>query len=788
MRVFDLDISVAAVAAYSELGGSVTSAGDLAGDLGGEVLSSDALDSVVQPRGVTQCVAMELYFEDELVSRQSLKDELWVERDYDNLVQAWGLTTPLPTPTGVFGAPFACVGPALGTGRVSIVGVYYTDSGVVRIPLITDGIVDNSHRESGEGGIFETFNGVDRGGRYDGVKVTKQFPPGHGLPRGRVLREVLLEAGETQTNFEDGNRMDKELQLVDTEPFSTLAEIAETENRKLLWSDDGFATNPKVGRVRPDETPVFSFEERDLLRISSVSLDPNANVITLVVAHGSRQKTKESCGLVWTTETRYTYSQPYTIRRSAFLQDPDGSYSAIAPNTASTTPVLTKKVETMRAHRCDTLVEEIVRTWEMARTEVPRHEWEGGDGSDPEIPDGWRCLPVYTDDNNGVGGGPAYEDLDETLRLVNIVQTKYFYIHQSYGSVSAGGLVYLPKWDNQLMLPPGASYKDYAPTDPSALAMRRYGQAQGSVTFVSSYQKIGGSIKNRGPFGGFPLTPWSEVEPTLGQLIWGDGSGVSAADPTSVLNYGFIGQPEVNMSPGNSSSLIPWSISCSVFYGDEENFLTQEDNYTYGWAALDGDAEYWGENSIKDTSNAAMMLTEKSIKVYLPSGNQHSERIDITNEITGHIHTEVLNGLPNHLPAIERLDIAPISDEIYEDGEREEFAAPMTQRSDTEQITVTMPFDFFLTCHIPREVVVDFPWAENEDELADMCEALAQESAAMPVNFSLPAHFLIREAQPIHLLYRPLGIDHDLRVKSVRNGQSPGQAIITKVVAKLYQF
>ena len=83
---------------------------------------------------------------------------------------------------------------------------------------------------------------------------------------------------------------------------------------------------------------------------------------------------------------------------------------------------------------------------------------------------------------------------------------------------------------------------------------------------------------------------------------------------------------------------------------------------------------------------------------------------------------------------------------------------------------------------------MDYPWAENEAELQAMAEALASESAAQAIFFTLPANFLIREAMPIHLIYAPLDINHSLRVKAVKWARSPEQPILTQVEARLYPF
>lgn len=791
MRIFEFNATVAAVSAYDDFDGQVVSSGTFLGEFNGDVLSSDVLDSIVQPRGVTQVVSMELWLNGSMVSQQNLRDSLSVSRDFNNIVQSWGFTTPLNTAEGPFGTPFACIGPSIGKDNVTIYGVYWTVSGPIRIALLTNGVVDNAHREAGEGGIFEVFNGVDSGGRYDGVKITKQFPPGHGLPRGRVGREIMASIGETQVDFEDGNRMDKELQLVDTEPLSTLAEIFEVENRKLYWSSDAYAVNPQVGRVRPDEHIAFSFEERDLLRISTVSLDSVANVITLVVANGTKQGTTGPCGVVWQTTTEFTYESPYTMRTSLYKQNADGTYDTVPTPDPLTDPVLVKKIETKKAFKCDTLIEEIVKTWEMVRTEVPRHLYEGvyfpwtPAAQNPELDNGWRCISCYTDDNNGVGGGPAYRESVESLRLFSISHTYYTYIYYGYGNVSGGftSSAGVFEWVDALSLPPFSDYRQYNPNSNEA-QVGQYGQAIGSVTFFARWGHIEGAIKARLGYP-YPLSLWDEIEPDVDQEIWGNGSGVNNIN-SNVSTASFI-LPEGAQWTRDYDVLMPWNITCNVFYGDSNNFLIQDDLYQWGWRAPRGNAFYYNENDSRSEQSQTLQLTDSIVNTYSETGESHSQITTSTDNITGHITTVVTNGLPGHLPAIERLDVVDANPVIYQDGEQVELNQD-AKRSDTEQITVTVPFDFFLTCHVPREVVVEFPWAENLEELQQQSEALAQESSAMVVSFTLPANFLIREAQAIHLTYRPLGIDHNLRVSTVGWSQDTASPITTPVSCKLYRF
>lgn len=786
MRITDFTGQVAAVSGTEEFVGVVDTAGAADSDFDGDVVSDDALDAVVQPRDVTeQVVDMELWAAGEFVQRVDIMDQMTVERDYDNVVQAWRFQNPLWTPEGVFGTPWACIGPAIGNGDITIKGLYATPTGVHRINLITEGVCDNAEREAGEGGIFEIFEGGDGVARYDGVKVTKQFPPGHGLHRGRVCREIVKSLGDTRIAFEDGNRMDIEVQIVDALPIPTMAEILEVENRRILKDSEGYWINPRVGRIRSDESPVFSFEERDLLRIATVRQQMPNNPITLIIANGSRQKTQEDCGDVWQVETEFYFEQPYTYKRSRFRQETDGTYTSLSPHAATTTAVLVRKVEKRRLYRCDQLVDEIVRTWALTRRECPRHVWEGGDGSDPELQDGWRCLEVYTDDNGGVGGGPAYMDETEVFLLVSIQRTKTHFLHQDYvlDGFNPDGNV----WISKLVEPPGVALSTaaYVAANPGAEDNPTYGQAQGSVSFMSRLGHIEGSIKDRGPFGGYPTVPWNEVEPTAGQKLWGSGAGVNVTNSAvSILKQQFL-TPKEAEDPSDVDVLMPWSITANVFFGDDKNFLTKKSLYQYEWRAPKGSAYFYGEDDSRADESQSLRLVTSEITQYAATGSSHTETVKTTDIITGKIRTFVNPGLSGNLPPIDRLDIVKVNPAIYEDGEQADLAK-RARRTDTETVVITVPFDFLLDCHLPREVTVDFPWAENQAEMQAMAEALAQESAAQPIFFTLPANFLIREAMPIHLLYRPLDIDHDLRVKSLKWARSPELPIVTQVEARLY--
>jgi hypothetical protein len=782
MRITDFTGQVAAVDGYEEFVGSVSTAGDFDSDFNGDVLSDDALDSVVQPAaGTTQVVDMELWVNGVLVQRSDLMDQMVVERDYDNLIQVGRFQNPLFTPEGVFGTPWACLGPAIGKGLIQVKGLYATPAGVYRINLLSEGIAAEAEREAGEDGIYEVFEFGDGVARYDGVKVTKQFPPGHGLYRGRVFREIVKALGDDKIAFEDGGRMDIELQLVDSLPIPTMGEIAEVENRRILKDSEGYWRNPRVGRIRPDESPVFTFDEGDLLRAATVRQRLPNNPITLVIAKGERQKTKENCGDVNSVETQYFFETPYTYKRSLYRQETDGTYTSLPGLSPTLTPVLVRKIETRRLRRCDVLIDETIKTWELTRRETPRHTWEAG--ADPELEDGWRSLQVYTDDNSGVGGGPAYMDQTEVFLLVSVQRTKIHFNHKDYvqyiGSLPSGS-----QWDVLIQEPPAAAYASpaFVAANPEAESLPTYGQAQGSVVFFSRLGHIEGSIKEKEP-----TEQWEDIEPETDQLIWGNGGGVNAINSGVTLHAQRFLRPDEAQDPADYDVLMPWSITTTVFFGDDKNFLTKQKVHQHGWRAPRGSRYFYGENDSRSEQSQSFLHTDTETITYSATGSSHSETISTDDIITGKNHTNVKNGLPGNLPPIDKLDIVAINSSIYEDGEQDEFAKK-AGRTDTETVTVTVPFNFFLTCHLPREVTVDFPWAENRAELQAMAEALAQESAAQPVFFTLPANFLIREAMPIHLIYRPFDIDHDLRVKRLKWARSPETPILTEVECRLYPF
>ena len=793
--------TVAEVENYDKLTGGVYTDPDVYGDshvLYGELESDPFIDEAILPDSVTQThpqiADLEVWIDGEMVERINRIGEVVVEKDYDNIAQGWAFKLPI-LPTGsLYGSPEGCVGPSIGKKSVDIFGLYFDpDTNTeYRKPLITDGIVDTMPREAGEDGIFEEVAGLDRMGRFDERKVTRIFPPGHGLQVGRVCAKVFEDLEFPDFSFEDGKTMMKELQLVDALPMEPLKDILESDsNRRLFCDGSGMAINPRVGRVRSDESIKFNLFEKNFVRASVVRLEPQQNVITLVIANGTQQNVEDPapCVMRVENETHYNYQDDYEVQEAPYRQNSDGSYTTLTPSPPTVGPVLIEKIEIFRRFLCEELVEERVKTYRLFRREKTRHKWVFNAISGENE---WGALSAYTDDNTdntggaGYGAGPAYIDRRETLQLVEISHKFNYFLHADF--IFSGGFYdwSLAVLTNNMTLAQAIGMEAGTFTKTPF-----YGQAQGTVTFYSRKGHTRGNIKTRLNVN----ENWTDVEPVLNKEVWGDGSGYS---PYAGAYEGFLLEPE-NDGPGNVDALIPFNINAVGFEGNSIQQLEVEDTVQVSWRAKRGNLFYFGDNDSRSEAVEAFRTVDVFRKTYDATGKTHSETTVHTDTITGITKTQFDAGLSGSLPAIERLDFVDPEPDLYQAGE---LSAPdedtgemilgldkKAKRGDTTQITVTVPFDFFLTCHLPREVVTDFQWAENEDELRAMAEALAQESAAMPFFGTLVANFMIEPTQAIKVTYRPLELeDANVRVKRVRHVRSVDAPLLTEIEGRYYAF
>ena len=267
-------------------------------------------------------------------------------------------------------------------------------------------------------------------------------------------------------------------------------------------------------------------------------------------------------------------------------------------------------------------------------------------------------------------------------------------------------------------------------------------------------------------------------------MIWGDGGGVGELDENQL----FMPPSEVSSNvPVSQEALMQYSATISVLTGNSKNQLINETKYVYGHRARRGSNYFYGENDYRSELSEKFRLTDIQTIDYSSNGDSYTVTTSERDEITGKTKTTLETGKPGDLPAIPMLDFIVPDDSIYEGDEGDELQK-VTRRRDTTQIIVTIPYDFLLTCHLPREVVTEFPWAEDEQELRNMIDSLVQDSASQLGRFTLAANFLIQEAMPIQWTYAPLAINHRVRVQSVNWSQPVGGPILTRVECKLYPW
>ena len=414
----DLYCKVAEVTSDAELLAEVfgVEAAKLDSELDAEFTSDAAAEAAARPRDLTpSVVGFELRVDGVALDLADCTGGWSVSRSLDQRLQTWQVEFVLNDEDGPLGNPFDTLGPPTCLKTVDLYGLYLVNGTKVAVPLIVGGIADMTTRTGSLGGYIESMSGVDRGGRFDRRVVTLVLQPGHGLPRGRVVRELAKQAGETQYLLEDGRLCTKEVQVVDGDWTSVASELMDTEGRALIWNRDGYLTNPRRGRP-VSETSTWELTEADFDASSGVSVSHMADILTDVTLTGWQQIARDGCDreeTVTETEVRTEYT-PY---RQGYTQT-GGGYAA---TSAAPSPTLRRYSLVIQESEkiCNTVVFERSRRYGWRNWQVPRYEWNAGTAS-------WDKLTCYTDENSD-GSAPGYGYQDEQWSLIEQVDTRYYY-------------------------------------------------------------------------------------------------------------------------------------------------------------------------------------------------------------------------------------------------------------------------------------------------------------------------------------------------------------------------
>lgn len=750
-----------------------------------EVESDDSAWQAARATNGIQTSGWAVYVDGDLIDLSHFSGSISVTRSYDQQLQTWQFELSLDLPSGVVGSPFDCIGPPTGRREVDVYGVYKLPNGSTKmVPLILGGIADNSLRSArADGSCVESITGVDRGGQFDQELVTLVLPPGHGFPRGRVLRLLAERAGETQFNLHDGNTMYKELQLVDGDWLAVATEQQEVENRRVLWNVDAELSNPKVGRPRDDEPDAFDLDETDFLRVSEVGVGHKAYVLTDVTLTGIQQVVSDggACALDPQTpvdrisEAVYAPAvQPY----KATAEDTIGA-SGLSPETASRRVVGIARFQ--QVLRCGTLVYERSTRWAYHNPLATRLEWDSVDRE-------WDLIiGRFLPDNDVTAMGEAHAFGKERFTVVEDSEAWHYYMQQ--------GFTYPAGASNERYDHLRGPYPYDINTTTGEWEGAFVGFYLGSITRTSAYDYVAKAVRERDTSLPPPYDLFDELDPITGTVLIGT-DGVDTA-PTLPFESSYASGALGSVSTGQA--LIPTAETILHVYGDTERKKTQEVTLTFGWGrseAFPGAYQY-GDGTESNDPAETWQETARAVTVYvsLQGGGEslHSKRTEFY--VLGVFdRSENEPSISGDRPPVPMLPTNDQNEAAYASEEELAEFAKYARRMDSRPIKVQVTADGLLTCHFPGLLKTDVPWAENEDELAEVGLNLIDESLAAPVTFTVLGNFFLRETQVGRAYYKRLGLadpsdstrGHRVRLRSVSHSGPTSGPVLTACEALLY--
>lgn len=650
-----------------------------------------------------------------------------VDRDWSRPTQSWGFSMPLAESAARFGSPYDRVGPGMGKQEVDVSGVCRTSTGTHRFPLIRGGLVDNSQRRAGAAGYVEQFNGGDKGARRDRRNVTLVLPPGHGLYRDRIIRDVYALAGETAFRLERMRQAHKEVQLVDAAAPDLPAELAATEGRALFYDRSGALTNPKIG-IRGNKPILLTLEEGDLLLIADVESSHPGDVITDVTLTGTEQvvrEPEEACGLETKPPQEVVIFGLYTPWHATYSQGSGCALTDLDPVLVplpDDTPI--SRTRTTIVERCGVVVMEVVEVFGWKRIETARYQY-GAAGA-------LNCRGgVFLDSDATVNGSePAFaQSFERPDILLSRSVTRHYYDKAGFGF---SGNHLTTDSEHKLVTRAGTT-----------------GYRLGSVTTTDAWYQIRKALKVA-----VPGTPWEEIDPTNGLLVTGSGEGVAEAS-------------EVFRRVGKQVEVVD---------SDADGYIEAEIVYDYGYTLRPGTGYQFAGGDTFASQTEAFGLRGWQQTSYLSVLGEGGHVAVTTQFVYDGTSPKVAGGQKESRdgarPAVDR--IQPEGEDAFDpvlfetDEEREE--ARNARPTESRQIKVRMSAPSLLATHEPREIKTSLPWAENIEDLAEAAAHIIRQSCRHAIVFTTPPNFALKEGDWIRLRCRGngMGIDHEVEIQAAR--------------------
>jgi hypothetical protein len=183
------------------------------------------------------------------------------------------------------------LGPPGGKKSIDLDAIVLTGDGPVTIPLMRDGIIENTEEITSPDGDLRQYNVIGKHGRYDRKKVELTIPPGHGLSMEEVVEKVLTEMGVSADLQGLGQAPRyKEIVAIDAPGWQLIQDLLKVEDKTLVWDRDGSIAIRNLG-YRPDleSTPDWTFEFQDIIAETGLAVSPAIDGPTRVTITGQEQ-------------------------------------------------------------------------------------------------------------------------------------------------------------------------------------------------------------------------------------------------------------------------------------------------------------------------------------------------------------------------------------------------------------------------------------------------------------------------------------------------------------------
>ena len=676
------------------------------------------------------------------------------------------------------GSPWALRAPPPGLGKITLEGLVVSGSGVHVFPLVSDGLVDQAELGQLGGVDVLTLRGIGPGARFERRRVSLAFPPGHGTPRGVVIRRLAQAAGADSVAVEDGTTtsvavedasaktvphrdafgaelsqsvatrdafgegaetriaigggrpMRKEL-LIESGPWLPIArELAELEGWHLAWSEAGtLRSYPRIPPAAVDPSGAdLVLTARDLL-IGTFRASFRSDVPTrLTLSTTEALWDGEPCG----RSTRRTVSEVVQVtlpqRARWRIVGPGGGPwvldPVVPPSGEGPTPRVVQRVVTVTETVCDTVISTKVDTFALFNPQVWRYAIRqmAPPGGETEVVS--QNIGAYVLDEGAQVDGMGRESAHRWPAARLVLVSEEFTRHE---------------WDAE-------DYKLRTVVSQKGWSLQRFAIQQRSIGF----------------------TTWDD-EPLIFTTTYtrGDGESVGGSPREEGYSQGAVAS-DLELPGGGFGQFVARTTTDTAREGGFVVATTE----TVEAAHLSAGIEYRyasGEESSADREQFDRVSAE--VTVFAPTGESAARKtvstFDYTSGAAGQLVETRSEDLGSYLPAAER---------------RIDGTDPATPpRGSSRLVEEHCIAEALESTHPRSDVERRVEWAENSADLESLCVQALAEGSAIEAEMQLPACWALRKGMVIAAFLPQVDLQHVLLVREVSHDLRPGGPWVTTI-------